>query len=645
MEETQTDIIAQLYPVANVGERTTKAIKASSRYAPPLVEITEQHYDRNERQSTEPPVEPSASAYDYLPRLELRFSDIPRTSHGVVVGSDPECDFVLPYRGISSRHFCLTFDRAGRLVVKDLGSLAGTEVTYGDEGHGKRANFCWIVGGHKIPNEKHIIISVDQTISFHISVPYHDITSPEHAARVTRFLHGAASAEDLFSDLALPNRPGTELPTGTHTPGKGGIFLKRNLGQGSFGSVTHLWDVSTGREFALKEPTVDAARRQHLREEWEREAHIMRQTSHRNIVALLDASFTSSPQLFLEYVPGGSLATQADLSYNEILTVLRQCLSALVYLHGRKPPIVHRDIKPDNILVQYRSGGDIFVKISDFGLSKDQSQLLTICGTFDYVAPEIQLYVQAEQSRYSAVVDVWSLGVVVYELICGLPQYRDEYKQGRVIWLRRVLERFENDFKKHPDRLRQFILGAMVVLSPELRHSAADCYREASSLPSAERGRTFTSNMDSPTEDNEAHWTRDSESPTSNQPSCTIRPKTSSLGSATVPTDEAPPPESQMQAPTITMDQPLLMMSDNQHWVGHEWTYTNKQFKDSLNTILCGPSLASWYRGQGPAPQTAGNSEGRGVWNNSEPTDAVIDEEARQAAFLLQTLGHVVERE
>lgn len=55
------------------------------------------------------------------------------------------------------------------------------------------------------------------------------------------------------------------------------------------------------------------------------------------------------------------------------------------------------------------------------------------------------------------------------------------------------------------------------------------------------------------------------------------------------------------------------MMSDNQHWVGHKWIYTNKQFKDSLNIILCGPLLASWYRGQGLAPQTAENSKGWGV--------------------------------
>ncbi|KAI3532312.1 hypothetical protein CABS02_13897 [Colletotrichum abscissum] len=276
----ETDIIAHLYPFANIGERTTKAIKASSRYVPPLIEFTERHYDRHERESTEPSANPDASAYDYLPRLELRFSDIPRTSRGVVIGSDPDCDVVLPYRGISGRHFCLTFDSADRLIVKDLGSLMGTEVTYDDEGEGKRSNFCWIVGGHKIPNEKRIVISVHHTVSFYISVPHHDTTSPEHADRVSRFLRGAASTEDLLGDLALPNRPGTELPTGTHTPGQGGIYLKKKLGQGTFGSVTHLWDVSTGREFALKEPTIVAARRQQVRKEWKQEARIMGQISH-----------------------------------------------------------------------------------------------------------------------------------------------------------------------------------------------------------------------------------------------------------------------------------------------------------------------------------------------------------------------------
>ncbi|KAJ5007381.1 hypothetical protein K4K57_010796 [Colletotrichum sp. SAR 10_99] len=269
-----------------------------------------------------------------------------------------------------------------RLIVKDLGSLMGTEVTYDDEGHGKRSNFCWIIGGHKIPNEKHITISVGHTISFFISVPYHDITSPEHVDRVSHFLRGAAPTEVLFDGLALLDRPGTELPTGMHTPGKGEIYLKTKLGQGAYGSVTHLWDVSTGRELAHKGPTVVAARRLHVRREWEKEARFMGQVSSDHIVALLSASFTPSPQLFLEYMPGGSSASPANLSYNEILTTPRQCLSALTYLHGRIPPIAHRDIKPDNILVQHRSGGEIFVKLGDFGISKDTSQLSTVWGTF-----------------------------------------------------------------------------------------------------------------------------------------------------------------------------------------------------------------------------------------------------------------------
>ncbi|KAF2744334.1 kinase-like protein, partial [Sporormia fimetaria CBS 119925] len=80
------------------------------------------------------------------------------------------------------------------------------------------------------------------------------------------------------------------------------------------------------------------------------------------------------------------------------------------------PPIVHRDIKPENILVLSRS--PFHIKLSDFGLAKAGSYLETRCGTLVYTAPEIAQYCRpnsAGSPRYTCAVDIWSLGVVVFQ--------------------------------------------------------------------------------------------------------------------------------------------------------------------------------------------------------------------------------------
>ncbi|KAK1688672.1 hypothetical protein BDP55DRAFT_629752 [Colletotrichum godetiae] len=137
------------------------------------------------------------------------------------------------------------------------------------------------------------------------------------------------------------------------------------------------------------------------------------------------------------------------------------------------------------------------------------------------------------------------------------------------------------------------------------------------------------------TEDEQDYSTiRGNEGSPDNQASFTVRPESSPLDSMTVQTyspfldrSGAPAPECHVQAPA-----------------GHEMTYTNQHFKDSLNSILYGSSLASWYRGQGLVPPHTENSQGWSTWDGGGPTDISTDDETRQAALLLQTLGDAHER-
>ncbi|KJZ68024.1 hypothetical protein HIM_12583 [Hirsutella minnesotensis 3608] len=487
------DLIAYVYPHTDIRKRASKAIQKSSRCVPPRLQCSEPRYGRRDRESTRSPERLNAPAYHYLPCLELRFRDTPRTSRGIIFGCSPNSDVTLPdIPSISYHHFSLTFDEERRLIVRDWSSFVGTEVTYDNEGQGLRSNFRWIVGGHHVPQKKKtIIITVHETISFQIVVAHQNIKSQAYIDKVDRFCRGTATAEDLLDDLNFPGR-GTERSTGAHTPATEEIHLRRKLGEGSFGVVTHFWNVSDGSEYALKEPPAKAIRKQRVNiDAWAKEAGIMKQLSHDHIVKLYKHFLTPYPQLHLEYIPGGSLDDQESISEDEALSILCQCLSALTYLHGQEPPIVHRDIKPGNILVQHRFPGDISIKFGDFGLSRDSCELSTICGSLQYLAPEIYLrrqYINSggrERMSYTPAVDIWSLGVVIYELMCQLPPYNPSYVDSGATWCRKVVRRFETDRKQRPDKLRLFLLSGMVVISPDSRCSAQYCHDQATLLSRA----------------------------------------------------------------------------------------------------------------------------------------------------------------
>ena len=105
--------------------------------------------------------------------------------------------------------------------------------------------------------------------------------------------------------------------------------------------------------------------------------------------------------------------TAGPITVEEMSDVLYQCLKDLTYLHEQN--VTHRDVKPANILVASRR--PLSVKLADFGLARDATELQTFCGTLKYCAPEM-----FGSQNYSKAVDLWSLGVVVMEYVYGLPQ-------------------------------------------------------------------------------------------------------------------------------------------------------------------------------------------------------------------------------
>uniref|UniRef100_A0A7C4QQB2 non-specific serine/threonine protein kinase n=1 Tax=Schlesneria paludicola TaxID=360056 RepID=A0A7C4QQB2_9PLAN len=203
--------------------------------------------------------------------------------------------------------------------------------------------------------------------------------------------------------------------------GRFGRFeLLELIGQGHFGRVWKARDVTLDRLVALKIPRTvaeDAATYQAFR----REARAAAALQHPHIIRILDvAEHNGIPFIASEYVKGESLARRMSQSRYSLLDAVKLCrelASALHYAHERG--VVHRDLKPGNILID----GAGQPHILDFGLARraqDESVVLkdgAIQGTPAYMAPE---QARGEVSRIDRRTDVYALGVVLYELLTGV---------------------------------------------------------------------------------------------------------------------------------------------------------------------------------------------------------------------------------
>lgn len=192
------------------------------------------------------------------------------------------------------------------------------------------------------------------------------------------------------------------------------------LGQGAMGEVYRARDPELNREVAIKliaRTVIDKADRSYQR--FRREVQVAARLNHPHIVTIYDVDLEHKPPyMVMELLSGGTLTdyfAQNELDWCSAIRLLRPICSALAYAHDAG--IVHRDVKPDNILFSSRPGEH--PKLEDFGLAfwLDDDRLTqdgVILGTVAYIAPE-----QALGMPVDARADIFSLGVILYEAMAG----------------------------------------------------------------------------------------------------------------------------------------------------------------------------------------------------------------------------------
>ncbi len=210
------------------------------------------------------------------------------------------------------------------------------------------------------------------------------------------------------------------------------VRLEAILGQGGMGAVYRGRHLLLDRTVAVKVLRPEILTVEGALERFFREARMAAATEHPNIVTVYDFGKLSDggAYLILEFVEGKGLRAilqeQPVLPPSLALPILSEVCAAVEFAHRRN--VIHRDLKPDNIMLKRRDDGSATVKVLDFGLAKtveeaENSSSITrtgeLVGTPDYMSPE-----HCSGEDLDARSDLYSLAVIAYEMLCGQPPFR-----------------------------------------------------------------------------------------------------------------------------------------------------------------------------------------------------------------------------
>ncbi|MCU5745751.1 Stk1 family PASTA domain-containing Ser/Thr kinase [Staphylococcus sp. SQ8-PEA] len=202
--------------------------------------------------------------------------------------------------------------------------------------------------------------------------------------------------------------------------------ITKKLGGGGMSTVYLAEDTILNRSVAVKAIAVSAGEKEEILQRFQKEVHNLTQLSHPNIVDVYDIDEGEDDNFYIvmEYLEGPTLndfiRAHHPLDVPTIINFTHQILEGIEHAHAHQ--IVHRDIKPHNILITK----DKKLKILDFGIAKALSETAktetnSVLGTVQYLSPE-----QARGERTDKATDIYSIGIVLYEMLLGKPPFTGE---------------------------------------------------------------------------------------------------------------------------------------------------------------------------------------------------------------------------
>ncbi|XP_075445132.1 serine/threonine-protein kinase H2 [Ascaphus truei] len=270
--------------------------------------------------------------------------------------------------------------------------------------------------------------------------------------------------------------------------------IKALIGRGSFSRVVRVEHRATRQPYAIK---MIETRAKEGKEVCDSELNILRRVSHHNIIQLIEV-FEAHDRVYMvmELATGGELfdriITKGSFTERDATKVLQMVLDGIKYLHGLG--ITHRDLKPENLLY-YHPGADSKILVTDFGLANSGNKggdwsMRTICGTPEYIAPEILL-----RRPYSNAVDMWALGVITYILLSGSMPFEDENRtrlyrmilKGRYSYIGDPWPNVSNLAKDFIDRLLTVDSSDRLSACDALKHSWIKTMAASSSMKNLHR--------------------------------------------------------------------------------------------------------------------------------------------------------------
>jgi len=304
-------------------------------------------------------------------------------------------------------------------------------------------------------------------------------TRPPPADPDVTLLDEATSASGIASGWSVPATAGS---TGVYAASlaalqSGAVLgdryeIIRQLGQGGMGAVYQARDREVDRMVALKVIRPELAGQPEILQRFKQELILARQVTHRNVIRIFDLGEAGGIKFItMEYIVGRDLRSllieKGKLPPAEAVAIIEQVCLALEAAHGEG--VVHRDLKPQNIVVN----GDGKVCVMDFGIARSielegMTRTGALVGTPEYMSPE-----QVQGERADARSDLFTLGIIFYELLTGKTPFQADTALGTMY--RRTKERAAPlaQLAPHVPRFLSDVVSKCLELNPQQRYQSA----------------------------------------------------------------------------------------------------------------------------------------------------------------------------